>query len=306
MPIRSLQHVCLAVPDPTVGRTFYEAFGLDTTERGKSLAFRCAGRDQDQIVLVEGPKKRLHHLCFGTTAAELPQIQKTLEGNGVRLLDPPNEMGPEANGLWFHDPDGLLVNVKVADRKPSRTDPPWIVNTPGHYGRLNVRGAPGRDMSVKPRRLGHTIVFTPNVDRKLDFYIKNLGMRLSDRSGDIIAFMHTAPPSDHHVLALLKDDKTGFHHASFEVGSVDEIEIGAQRLIDKGYRNGWGFGRHVLGSNFFHYIRDPWNSLCEYFCDIDVIPEGATWDARDWPAEDSLYLWGPPTPEDFGRNYEAD
>jgi catechol 2,3-dioxygenase len=37
-----------------------------------------------------------------------------------------------------------------------------------------------------------------------------------------------------------------------------------------------------------------------------VIPEGATWDAQDWPAEDPLYLWGPPTPDDFGRNYEAD
>jgi len=306
MPIRSLQYLTLAVPDPTVGRTFYEAFGLQPVERGRSIAMRCFGRDQDQIVMVEGPKKRLHHICLGTTAAELAEIKKTLESARVRLLDPPNEMGSDSAGLWFLDPAGIMVNVKAAERKPSRTDPPWIVNTPGHYGRLNARGAPGRDLEVKPRRLGHMITFTPNVDRKLDFYTRLLGMRLTDRSGDLIAFLHTAPPSDHHVLALLKADKPGLHHASFEVGSIDEIEIGAKRLIDKGYRNGWGFGRHVLGSNFFHYIRDPWNSLAEYFCDIDVIPEGAKWDARDWPEEDSLYLWGPPTPEDFGHNYEAD
>ncbi len=307
MPIRSLQHVALAVPDATVGRTFYQAFGLAPVERGASIAMRCEGRDQDQIVLVEGTKrKRLHHLCFGTKADELAEMQKKLEVAGVRLLDPPNEMGPEAEGLWFHDPDGMLVNVKAADARPARTDLPWVINTPGHYGRLNARGAPGRDISVKPRRLGHTIVFTPSVPKKLEFYTKILGMRLSDRSGDIIAFLHTAPPSDHHVLALLESPQVGLHHVSFEVGTIDEIEMGAARLMDKGYHDGWGFGRHVLGSNFFHYIRDPWNSLAEYFCDIDVIPDGAEWDARDWPAEDSLYLWGPPTPHNFGQNYEID
>jgi len=52
MTIRSLQYFALAVPDPTVGRTFYEAFGLEAKERASSIAMRCFGRDQDQIVMV--------------------------------------------------------------------------------------------------------------------------------------------------------------------------------------------------------------------------------------------------------------
>jgi hypothetical protein len=86
---------------------------------------------------------------------------------------------------------------------------------------------------------------------------------------------------------------------------VDEIGMGACRLLDKGYRDGWGLGRHVIGSNFFHYVRDPWQSLVEYFCDIDYIPETAEWKPTNYPPEDALYVWGPKVPEDFGVNFEA-
>ena len=78
------------------------------------------------------------------------------------------------------------------------------------------------------------------------------------------------------------------------------------RMADKGYTKGWGFGRHVLGSNFFHYLRDPWNSMAEYFCDIDQIPADGSWQAGTHGPEDSLYLWGPAVPEDFPRNFEAE
>ena len=64
-------------------------------------------------------------------------------------------------------------------------------------------------------------------------------------------------------------------------------------------------GRHVLGSNYFHYIRDPWGSYAEYSCDIDYIPVTQDWQAADQPAEDSFYLWGPNPPEDFAKNFEV-
>jgi hypothetical protein len=89
------------------------------------------------------------------------------------------------------------------------------------------------------------------------------------------------------------------------VANIDEIGFGASRLLDKGYGYGWGMGRHVLGSNFFFYIRDPWNGLAEYFCDIDYIPPDVKWEAQDWPPQDALYAWGPQVPADFGRNFEG-
>jgi catechol 2,3-dioxygenase len=129
-------------------------------------------------------------------------------------------------------------------------------------------------------------------------------LQLSDRAQDIVAFMRGHGGSDHHIFGYIKSDRPGYHHASFEVGNVDEIGMGACRLLDKGYKDGWGFGRHVIGSNFFHYIRDPWESMAEYFCDIDYIPADANWKATNYPAEDSLYVWGPKPPEAFGMNFE--
>ena len=60
------------------------------------------------------------------------------------------------------------------------------------------------------------------------------------------------------------------------------------RMHDKGWTKGWGLGRHVLGSNYFHYVRDPWGSFSEYSCDIDYIPKDERWPAADHKPEDSF------------------
>jgi catechol 2,3-dioxygenase len=93
---------------------------------------------------------------------------------------------------------------------------------------------------------------------------------------------------------------------AFEVGSIDEIAVGAQRMLDAGCEPGWGVGRHVIGSNFFYYARDPWGSFAEYFHDLDHIPEHCGWEPRDFPEQDALYRWGPPLPEYFSHNTELD
>jgi catechol 2,3-dioxygenase-like lactoylglutathione lyase family enzyme len=303
MTIRSLQHIALAVPDPAAGKKFYTDFGMEGREEGRRVVMRCHGRDQDQVILVEGPERRTHHIGFGASAQGLAGLRERLEKNGIKLTDAPKET--PGDGLWFRDMDGVLINVRVAEPAPWLHAPDWKINNPGNLNRSGVPGYPPRDAAVQPRRLGHTLRFTANLEKQLDFYTRVVGMKLSDRARDIVAFLRSGEGgSDHHVLGFIKSDRPGYHHASFEVGNVDEVGLGACRLIDKGYRNGWGLGRHVIGSNFFHYIRDPWGSLVEYFCDIDYIPEGADWKPRDYPPEDSLYVWGPSVPEDFGMNFE--
>jgi catechol 2,3-dioxygenase-like lactoylglutathione lyase family enzyme len=311
MAVTHLSHYALEVPTPEAGIQFYRDFGLEGGANGNKAVMRCAGRDQDQVILFEGGRRRLHHLCFGTTEEGFATIKANVEAsNAASLVDPPAEA--EGEGLWIQDFEDMLYNVRISDPAPSlggpdaTVDTEWKINQPGHYGRLGTRGAPERDMPVKPRRLGHVLHFTTDFTQRFSFYENVLGMRLSDRSGDAIAFMRCAADSDHHVIGLIQHEHTGFHHASFEVGNVDEVGLGGSRMLEKGYKDGWGFGRHVIGSNFFHYIRDPWNGLAEYFADIDFIPADYDWQPKDWPAEDSLYLWGPGVPEDFGHNFEAD
>ena len=64
------------------------------------------------------------------------------------------------------------------------------------------------------------------------------------------------------------------------------------RMADKGYTKGWGLGRHVLGSNYFHYVRDPWGSFSEYSCDIDYIPKDERWPAADHKPEEFVLSLG--------------
>lgn len=304
--IRSLLHVGMTVPDLEVGRAFYDLFGLETRAVGNDLVFRCEGRAQDQLRLIEGPRKKLSYVSLGTNEQGIKVLLGNLERAGVRT-----ERSPfgDIDGVWFQDPHGDWVNVQVAESAPSLAAPGIEVNTPGRYRRVGERACDPSSLQkrARPRRLGHLIKFTPDVNRSVNFYGRVLGLKISDRAGDILAFMRGSAGGDHHMLAFAKSSHTGLHHLSFEVGDLDEIAIGAQTLLHAGYKDGFGPGRHIGGSNYFHYIRDPWNSMAEYFWDIDVIPEDDSgWVALDVTPEELTAVWAstPPPPE-FPLNFEA-
>jgi catechol 2,3-dioxygenase-like lactoylglutathione lyase family enzyme len=304
--VRSLLHVGVTVPDLEVGRAFYELFGLQPRAFGNDLVFRCEGRAQDQLRLIEGPRKKLSYVSLGTNEEGMTALKVRLDQFGVKAVDSP--FG-DIDGLWLQDPHGDWVNVQVTEPAPSLAAPCVEINAPGRYRRIGTRACDTRSLKKRalPRRLGHLIKFTPDVNRSVDFYTRVLGMKVSDRARDILAFLRGSAGGDHHILAFAKSSHTGLHHVSFEVGDIDEIEIGAQVLLRAGYRDGFGLGRHVGGSNYFHYIRDPWNSLAEYFWDIDVIPEDDSgWEPMDVGPEEITAVWAatPPPPE-FVVNFEA-
>jgi catechol 2,3-dioxygenase len=298
--VHSLDQFVLAVPHLEPAERFYASFGLDVRQKDNALLLHTFGHDHRWGSVIEGGRKRIHHLSFGCYAEDLPRLKTRVERNGVALLDPP--AGFASNGFWLRNPDGILIEVKVAPKSsPDRKDAgPWESSPEG------VAGSPLRSKAwiVRPRRLSHVLCFTPDIDGAIDFYSRNLGLRLSDRS-DFVAFMHGIHGSDHHLLAFAKSEQPGFHHCSWDVRSIDDIGIGAAAMADKGFVKGWGLGRHVLGSNYFHYVQDPWGSFSEYSCDIDYIPKTQQWEAQHHAPEDSLSLWGPEPPDYFVANAEA-
>ncbi|HXG04857.1 MAG TPA: VOC family protein [Candidatus Binatia bacterium] len=301
MPVRALLHYALEVPDQQKGETFYRLFGLaEAGARGDVVALRPAPLKREAVLLYPGPRKRLHHLAFGAPGDDFAEVRESLARAGVREVDPPR--GAPEGGLWIRDPDGNFVNIRPEGAEAPPPDPPLAINSPGHVSRVASRGY-RHDLETRPRRLGHVLLFTPDLERQLAFYTRVLGMRLSDRARSVVAFLRCT--TDHHNLAFLTSKAPGFHHGSWEVGSVDEIALGAQRMREAGYEQGWGLGRHVIGSNFFYYVRDPWGSFAEYFHDIDYIPEDCAWQPRDFDERDALYQWGPPVPPYFAENTEA-
>ena len=301
--IHSLDQFVLSVPDVNVADDFYTNFGLNMVRNGNALQLKTFGHDHAWGSVVEGTdKKALHHLSFGCYAEDISRLKARIEGEGVKLIDPPP--GFESNGFWFRNPEGVLMEIKVAPKvsPDHKADSQWPTVGPG------VAAATTRDKAppVRPRRLSHVLIFTADIDASIKFYERTLGLRLSDRASDIVAFMHGIHGSDHHLLALVKSSGPGFHHCSWDTASIQDIGLGAMRMHDKGWQKGWGLGRHVLGSNYFHYIMDPWGSFSEYSCDIDYIPMEERWPSADHKPEDSFYLWGPDCPREFTLNCEVD
>ncbi len=298
--VHSVDHFNFVVPDLKAAQTFYTDFGLDVREEGNSLGLYTAGNDHRWGRVGEGGSKKLSYLSFGAYEEDLGPLRSRLQKAGVPQLDPPS--GFPTNGVWFRDPDGTLIEIGVAE-KSSPNEKSVVFNASSPPG---VQGSTARSKApfIRPRRLAHILIFTSDVLRSIEFYHRILGLRLSDRSGDGVAFMHGIHGSDHHMVAFAKSNGPGLHHLSWDVASIHEVGLGAMQMADRGFADGWGMGRHVLGSNYFHYVRDPWGSYSEYSSDIDYIPVDCDWNSDDHPGHDAFYVWGPNPPADFVHNHE--
>jgi catechol 2,3-dioxygenase-like lactoylglutathione lyase family enzyme len=298
--IHSLDHFAMGVPDLSEARSFYEAFGLEVREEGTSLGLYTYGHPHRWATLTEAPQKRLQYLSFGAFGDDMSRFRERLTHLNIDTLNTPP--GVESDGLWFHDRSGTLLEIQTA----KKSSPDHDTRVPAQVALAGCRGVSGRGegQRTRPGRLAHLLIFSRDVLKEVRFYSDVLGLRLSDRAGDGIAFLHGVHGSDHHLLAFGKADRAGLHHCSWDVATLDEVGVGAMQMQAKGYKAGWGVGRHVLGSNHFYYVKDPWNSYCEYSYGIDYVPAEIDWDSANHPSEDAFYLWGPEPPAGFELNHE--
>ena len=308
--VHSIDHFALNVPSIDDARRFFSAFGLAVRDVGngfeKQLELRALDGHRWARIL-PAPDKSLAYLSFNCFDGDLEALERQVGEAGGRFGTEATALSERrrhtTNGFWFVDPDGNLIHVGVG--------PKTTLTRKAPFARAEVeadaRGSHPRSqaLTVRPRRMSHVLLFTSDTLRAVDFYQCALGLRLSDRSADIIAFMHGAHGSDHHLVAFAKSTAKGWHHVAWDVDGIDEVGAGSAQMAAAGYTRGWGTGRHVLGSNYFHYVMDPWGSFSEFSADIDFVSAGKDWPAGDFPPEDSLYLWGPDVPSYFIHNTEA-
>ncbi|CAD6562066.1 hypothetical protein LMG27952_07671 [Paraburkholderia hiiakae] len=300
--VHSIGGFSLIVPCLDEARDFYEAFGLDVLATESGLELRtCDGWRWGRVV--EGERKQQRHITLHCHARDFRALCERLASHGVRFEEAPS-WADDREGAWFRDPDELLLELRAGE-KTTLDD---AIRTPLPMPRDGVRAAPGRHdrTAVRPTRLSHIMRFTPDVPRSLAFYSQILGLRLSDRSGDAVAFLHGPHGSDHHLMAFANSRGAGLHHLSWDVPTVEDVGLGAMQMAERGYAKGWGIGRHVLGSNYFFYVADPWGSFSEYSAYMDFIPASVDWQGGDHEPEDSSYLWGPEVPAFMRENHEID
>lgn len=305
MPVLGAYSVTLDVPDIEVGLDFYVNAGLKAERDGEIVRFCCPGQERESIVLRGGaPAKRLNHITL--RADGLDEVAARVPALGGAVIDAPPPFSSE--GLWLRDPHGMVIHLVDVPADPPVTEAePFAINAPGRVVRMRRSAMlPQASYSpVVPLRLGHILVFSPDVSVSVAFMTGALGMGLADKAQDVIAFCCARRDSDHHVVAFAKSPGVGFHHASFQVADPDEVGRGGRALANKAARGDWGFGRHTIGSNFFHYIQDPWGSWFEYYSDMDFIDDHAMWTPTNYEISDSLANWGPEVPDEFVTNHEV-
>jgi catechol 2,3-dioxygenase-like lactoylglutathione lyase family enzyme len=290
MALHGLAEITLGVPETESTRAFYRDFGLTETSTG-IFATRDGG---DQLRVTTTPYRQLVEFAVAAdNADDVALIRSAATAKGLEVTDYGN------GDISVVEPVvGIRARVSVRDRIRLEPFVSPEMNTPGHTARTNERSPAIAGHAAAPRRLGHVLYGTPDLDASIAFLTGVLGFRLSDQSPGIIAFLRCSP--DHHNVALAKSPVPFFHHSSWQVNDLDEIGNGGQHLMSR-YEDVsvWGVGRHFLGSNLFWYLRDPAGNMAEYYSDLDQIDDDDLWIAKNWEPDKSLYAWGPAVPSDF-------
>jgi len=289
MSLHRLTKVTIGVPNVAETIGYYTEFGLEHLGDG-SFATRDGG---EQLRIVNSPVRRLVELGIGVDDADdTARIAARLDRLGV-----PRSLG-DGELTALEPVTGFIARIEIAPRLAQDRIEPTPYNGPGRVDRLGR--APGilRDTPVRPRKLGHTVIGTTNLEATQRFFVEGLGFKVSDYIGDKGAFMRCSV--DHHNVLALAAPVNFLHHTSWQVDDVDDIGRGAKSMLDGNpERHVWGLGRHHAGSNFFWYLKDPAGNFSEYYSDMDCIPEDELWSPEIFNGPQGLFNWGPPPPPSF-------
>ena len=285
-----LSHVELAVTDIAASARFYgDILGLQVTDAA------------DNRVCFRGMEERGHHCLVlrksRDAAANLIALKTYDEDDLDRAAQHFRQLGhrvewPERpfQGRTMATTDNHGVPIEFyhkMDRFP-----------PIHQHYHLYRG-------VRPLRIDHVNLFSPNVDASVSFY-SDLGFRVTEYTEDEetgalwAAWMHRK--GGVHDIAFTNGVGPRMHHLAFWVPTpmaiIDVLDLlastGNVACIERGP------GRHGISNALFLYVLDPDGHRIEFYCSdyqtVDPDHEPIRWDLKD-PQRQTL--WGAAAPRSW-------
>jgi catechol 2,3-dioxygenase-like lactoylglutathione lyase family enzyme len=287
MTLHRLASVTIGVPHVDDTARYYAEFGL--AQDGDRFSTADGG---EQLRIVEAPSRRLIELVIG---ADDPDDLDRVADRLARLGFPSQRHPGGIRAVEIHSGVRVVVELSPRISQDPAVAPPS--NGPGRAERTNDRApAIRRRGPIRPRKLGHVVVGSPDADASERFFVDGIGFKVSDRVPGLATFLRCS--TDHHNLLIQPSPVAFLHHTSWQVNDIDEVGRGASRMLE-GHpeRHTWGLGRHSIGSNFFWYLRDPAGNFSEYYSDMDTITDDQLWTPGTWePSLRALYAWGPDVP----------
>jgi catechol 2,3-dioxygenase-like lactoylglutathione lyase family enzyme len=290
MALHGLGKVTIGVPNVDETIAYYTEFGLEHRGHGV-FATRNGG---EQLEIVHAPTRRLVELTVAADDADdIAAITGRLNGLGLTLEQ-------DGTSVRAVEPiTGTIVRVAVRPRiviDPAVAATPY--NGPGRIDRWGRAPFLSRTDPVRPRKLGHAVIGSTDLETTMKFFTEGLGFKVSDYMGDKAAFLRCSV--EHHNVLVMAAPVNFMHHTSWQVDDIDEVGRGAHTMLEGNpERHIWGLGRHYAGANFFWYLKDPAGNFSEYYSDMDTVPGDELWAPEVLHGLQGLYSWGPPPPPSF-------
>lgn len=285
-----LSHVELNVTDLAWSRAFYvDTLGLQVTheEAGHIHLRAMEERGHHCLILREAEAGSVGVLGFKVwDEADLDKAEAWFRGKGLPTAWA--ERPFMGRVLATRDPWGAPLEFYAKmDRLP-----------PVHQHYRLYRG-------VKPLRIDHFNLFSPDVDAAVAFY-GEMGFRVTeytedDESGRLwAAWLHRK--GGVHDIAFTNGSGPRLHHTAFWVPTPLAIIDLLDLMSTTGYLENIerGPGRHGISNAFFLYVRDRDGHRIELYCSdyqtVDPDLEPIRWSLTD-PQRQTL--WGAPAPRSW-------
>lgn len=300
-------------------------FGFVEAKRdGDTVYYRGYGRDPFIYVAKKSKNGAVGFGGVAFVAASEQDFEKASRLPGASPVQDVAETGAPGGGkiITISRPNGTLLHIVFGQEErpvddhqppPSEThESQGPYNTPFEKHRLG-QFQRYHDGPALIHKLGHMGYVCKEFAEEFDFYTSNFNIVPSDvlhhpqiSDMDVLVFMHLDlgnEYSDHHCIFLQRAPpevpKTFVHHSSYEVADFDTQLMGHQFLAKQGWKNVWGVGRHILGSQIFDYWQDPTGFKIEHYADGDVVNKDVP-TRRD--VAGPVSIWGPEMPKDFGED----
>lgn len=163
----------------------------------------------------------------------------------------------------------------------------------------------GKYHGLAPSRFDHINCFTPDCQSTYEFFVQQLGFKLTEytltEKGDMWAAW-THRKGNVHDMALTNGKGPRLHHAGIWTTSVNDIIHLLDVMASEGYVSNIerGPGRHGISNAFFLYILDPDGHRIEPFTS-DYLTVDPDWEPLGWDLRDPRRqtLWGAPAPKSW-------
>ncbi|KAI1853188.1 hypothetical protein JX265_011469 [Neoarthrinium moseri] len=289
---------------------FLADFGFTEEKKvGDKIYFRGYGTEPWVICAIKADKNEFGGIGYVVDSEEDLQYASEIlpKATKVHVLE---DAPGKGKCVTFADPvDGFPFHLVYGQETTDMLDiplPQEAYNYPteknrgvNQFQRFQKRPAP-------VHKLGHWGHCTTNFAKAYEFYTSHFNLLPSDvvhdEAGvDMTAFFRLnrgKEQVDHHCFFFYQGPEFHVHHSSYETHDFDTQVLGHDWLREQGYKNCWGVGRHVMGSQIFDYWFDPAGFIMEHYVDGDLVDDTEP-THRSKASPDSLHVWGPDVPSDF-------